>query len=180
MLELRKISKSDLGMIMEWRMNPEVTKYMYTDPKLTMESQLRWFEHISMDSTSLYWIIKFDGVDIGLLSLYDIDVKNLRCSWAYYLGDQSMRGKGLGRELECNIYDYVFYKLNLEKLWCEVFAFNDKVVKIHEHFGSRREGFYRNHIIKNGEHFDVVAMAILKDEWQVLRKGFVYNEAHFE
>ncbi len=38
-LVLRKISENDLEMIMKWRMMPEVTKYMYTDPQLTIDGQ---------------------------------------------------------------------------------------------------------------------------------------------
>ena len=30
-LELTKVNKDDLELIMTWRMKPEVTKYMYTD-----------------------------------------------------------------------------------------------------------------------------------------------------
>ena len=180
MLVLRKIRKDDLETIMRWRMDPEVTRYMYTDPRLTLEGQMAWFERISGDETSRYWIIRYDGVDVGLLSFSGIDATNLRCSWAYYIGDQSMRGKGLGRELECNAYDYAFDVLKVEKLCCEVFAFNDKVVRIHEKFGSRREGYYRDQIVKNGERFDVVAMAILKREWDVIKQGMKYGEAEFE
>lgn len=40
-LELRKIKRDDLEMIMNWRMDPDVTKYMYTDPKLSIEKITR-------------------------------------------------------------------------------------------------------------------------------------------
>lgn len=39
MLELKKIGYEDLENVMTWRMLPEVTKYMFSDPVLTVENQ---------------------------------------------------------------------------------------------------------------------------------------------
>ena len=33
---LRKVTEGDLEQIMRWRMDPEITRYMNTDPKLTL------------------------------------------------------------------------------------------------------------------------------------------------
>ena len=40
---LRKVTEGDLEQIMRWRMDPEITRYMNTDPKLTLEGQKKWF-----------------------------------------------------------------------------------------------------------------------------------------
>jgi UDP-4-amino-4,6-dideoxy-N-acetyl-beta-L-altrosamine N-acetyltransferase len=174
-VRLRNIDKIDLQTIMTWRMSPDVTKYMYTDPKLTMEDQQKWFRNIQISSNSRYWIIQLgDGVDVGLLSLNQIDPYNKHCSWAYYIADTRARGHGLGRILECNIYDYVFDKLELNKLWCEVLHFNQSVVEIHKKFGSEVEGILKQHIYKDGIYYDVVRMAITRDRWQSIKGEFDY------
>ena len=36
---------------------------------------------------------------------------------------------------------------------------------MHEKFGFRREAFYREHCIKDGEKLDVVGLAMLSSEW---------------
>jgi len=179
-LSFRRILEQDLEKIAEWRMSPEVTKYMYTNPKITMKDQLQWFERISTDEKVSYWLIVFGGVEIGVINLYDIDLQNRRCFWAYYIGDNSVRGKGLGRGIECNIYDHVFFKLALNKLSCEVLSFNQKVVDIHKHFGSKVEGLLRQHIYKEGKFLDVVRMAILKEEWKEMKNSFEYEKVRFE
>lgn len=179
-LELVKINKDDLELIMTWRMKPEVTRYMYTEPVLTMDTQLKWFDFIQENDNAKYWIIKFDGVKIGLINICDIDYKNKRCSWAYYIGDTSFRGKGIATLLECNIYDYVFDCLNLNKLCCEVFTFNEKVISIHEKFGSVVEGTLKQHIYKNGEFFDIVIMGITKDKWEHAKSNYNYEQILIE
>lgn len=181
MVKLRKIKLEDLDMVMKWRMSPDVTKYMYTDPKLTKDNQLKWFNSINKDDSYKYWIIELDDkTPVGVLNLANIDLKNKKCNWGYYLGSIEARGKGLARKLECNILDYIFYKLELNKLWCEVFAFNQDVIEIHKKFGSKIEGIHKDHIFKNGSFYDVVSMGITKDEWHILRNEIKYDRIEIE
>lgn len=177
---LRKIKEEDLEMIMNWRMKPEVTKYMYTDPVLTLEKQKKWFEKIQRSQEDLYWIIEIDEGPVGLISLNNIDYQNYQCSWAYYIGEDKARGKGLGTILECNIYNYVFDHLKLNKLWCEVFTFNEKVIAIHQKFGSEIEGEFKDHIFKNGVFYNVVRMAITKTKWDRIKSQYTYDKAIIE
>lgn len=179
-VQLRKITQNDLEKIMNWRMMPEVTRYMYTDPVLNMKSQRKWFEMVKTSDDSKYWIIQVDGTDIGLINLVDIDRTNKRCCWAYYIADTSFRGRGLGRILECNMYDYVFYKLGLNKLWCEVFTFNEKVIALHQKYGSEIEGTLRQHIYKNNSFYDIVRMGITKDKWDNIRYQYEYEKVEIE
>lgn len=179
-LELRKIKQDDLEMIMKWRMNPDVTKYMYTDPQLSIEKQLEWYDKVSDNTSEKYWLIVIDNTAIGVLNLTGIDERNKRCSWAYYIGDASFRGRGIARTLECNIYDYVFEFLGLNKLCCEVFTFNEKVISIHEKFGSEIEGTLKQHILKNGQFYDIVSMAITKDKWINIKSDYEYEKILIE
>lgn len=179
-VKLIKLREEDLDMIAKWRMLPEITKYMYTDPIITPESQKEWFKSIEMDSSVRYWIIIVDDIKVGLISLNDIDYVNKRCYWGYYIADQSARGKGLARILECNIYDYAFFNLKLNKFCSEVLGFNERVVSIHEKFGSKVEGVLKQHIYKNGAFHDVVCMGITRDEWIRTRSQFVYDKIAIE
>ncbi len=179
-IELKRIKLEDLDKIMLWRNSPEVSIYMYTSPELTLEDQKKWFEKISKNDTVSYWLIVVDGIDVGVINLYDIDKINKRCFWAYYIGDTSVRGKGIARHLECNIYDYVFFELGLNKLCCEVFEFNDTVVQIHKKFGSEVEGVFKQHIYKNEKFLNVVRMAILQEKWNTIRSQYEYKSILIE
>lgn len=181
-VKLRKIKEEDLSMIMEWRMSPEVTKYMYTDPYLTSETQRNWYKEImSNHPKEKYWIIELDNrIDVGLLSVTNIDYVNKRASWAYYLGNIEARGKGLARILECNIYDYIFETLDLNKLCCEVLEFNEGVVKIHKKYGAMIEGKFIEHIFKNGIYYNVICMATFKKDWEIKKKEIKYEKLLIE
>jgi UDP-4-amino-4,6-dideoxy-N-acetyl-beta-L-altrosamine N-acetyltransferase len=175
MLRLTRIKKEDLELIMRWRMSPEVTKYMYTDPHLTLEIQLQWFNNIENNPECKYWIIELDEKKIGLVSLNDIDWMNSRCTWGHYIADPSYRGKGIGKLVEYNIYDYVLLELELNRLTVEVLAFNEHAIKLHKKCGSTIEGILRQEIKKGDTYHDVVIMGILRKEWLNIRKTTDYE-----
>jgi len=179
-LEFIKIKEEHLEIIRKWRTDPDVSRFMYTDPSISPGEQKRWYEKIQKDASKRYWIIKSDDEYVGLVNFYDIDERNKRCSWAYYLGEAKHRGKGFGREIELNILSHAFDERGYNKLCCEVFAENEIVVKIHQKYGSKIEGVLRKHICKNCKFHDVVVMGILKDEWDELKKGLHYPKIKIE
>ena len=81
-------------------------------------------------------------------------------NWAYHLADEYIRGKRLDRLIELNVLAYVFEKLDLNKLCCEVLDFNSTIVQIHEKYGSKVEGKFRQHIYKNEKFYDIYCMGI--------------------
>lgn len=180
-IKLRKIKDSDLENIMYWRMKPNVTKYMNTDPKLTLEGQKKWFKKISEDETCKYFIIDVDNVGIGLLGIIDIDNDNNRCSWVWYIGEDGYRGKGIAKKIQLNLYDYVFYKLNMNRLFSHILSFNEhEISNVHIACGYEVEGRMKQHVYKNGEYIDVTVMGITKDRWERIKKDFDYPIIKFE
>lgn len=169
-IKFLKITKNKLDLIREWRMHPEVTKYMSTDPKISKEDQKNWFKKIENDSTKKYWIVNVDGKDVGVVNLTDIDPQNKKTYWAYYLGEISARGKGIGKQIELNIMHYVFEKMKFNKLCGEILEFNKFVVDIHKKYGSKIDGVLREHIYKNGKFYDLITMSILKKEYNNIKK----------
>ena len=180
MLKLVKIEESDLETLMHWRMLPEVTKYMYTEPQLNMEMQYKWFDAINNDPTCKQWIIELENYKIGIVNLTNIDTQNSRCSWGHYITDPLLRGKGIGRRLEYNIYDYVLLGLALNKLTTEILSFNEHAIRLHEKCGSQIEGVLRRHIIKGNIYHDVVVMGMLREEWIERRKNLDYTKISIE
>lgn len=170
-IQLVPLHESHLEMVREWRLSKEVSQYMYTNPKISRDQQRSWFEAISLDESKEFYIIRFQEKDLGLASITNINREFKKCQWAFYLGDTSVRGKGIGSKVEYRIIKHVFDDLNLRRLECEIFSFNQKVIKMHESFGFKQEGYFREYIIKNGEPLDVVSMALLKSDWLEIKNS---------
>jgi UDP-4-amino-4,6-dideoxy-N-acetyl-beta-L-altrosamine N-acetyltransferase len=166
---LRLVDATDKGMILRWRNLPEVAPYMYSDHVITSEEHDRWFACALDDPASWYRIITLDSEPVGLVSMTKIDAEARRCSWAFYLAAASVRGRGVGSWVEYHVIQTAFGEMELEKLCCEVLTMNDAVVAMHESFGFRREGYLRQHIRRQGQAHDVVVLALLRSEWEVLQ-----------
>lgn len=170
-IELIPLKENDIELVREWRNSPEVSQYMYTDDFITKDQQEKWLDKINQEENSRYWIVKYEDQKIGLASITDIDRRNNKCFWGFYLGNTEIRGKGIGAKIEYNVLKIVFDEMKLNKLCGEVFSFNEKVVKMHEKFGFRREGYLRNHIFKNNKYHDVIVIGLLNSEWTQLNEG---------
>ena len=179
MIILRPIQESELEMIMNWRMMPEITKFMYTDPVLTIDSQKKWFSSLNARNDIISFMIEVDKTPCGILNITDIDYINKKCSWGYYIAIKEKRSLPLAMALEWNLYDYVFDDLNLNKLEGEIFSFNKGVLRIHQMCGSEIEGVLKQHIYKNGEFFDVTVTGLLKEHWLKIRNKYNYEKIPF-
>lgn len=174
------LREDDLEMVMNWRMRPYITKYMNTDPVLTIEMQKSWFNNVKDDNTQRNWIINYDGKPVGLINIFDIDEANSRCSWGYYIAEQDVRSLNLAMYLEWNLYDYVFEVLRLHKLCNETFTENKQVVKLHMLCGGKEDGIMRDHVCKNGIYYDVSIGSILSSEWAKKKTNISYDVFTFE
>lgn len=165
---LRRMTDNDLDLVLEWRNQPRIRKNMYTDHAISLEEHRAWFSRIQNDQNSIYLICEDNGVSIGVVNFVQIDRKNGKAFWGFYLGEES-GPKGRGSAMEFLALDYAFGPLELRKLCAEVFLFNDKVLKLHKKFGFLEEGHFRQHVLKNGKYEDVIAIALFNDDWTSLR-----------
>lgn len=171
MISLRDLRPEDEPLLLRWRNLPEVAAYMFTDHEIGPADHAAWFGAIPGDATRRYWIIALDGEDVGLINLYDLDMANSRCFWAFYLASPSVRGRGVGSCAWYLVLRHVFDELRLNKLSSEVLGFNEPVLALHGRFGFQREGLFRQHVVKSGEPTDVVRFALLRPEWERARPG---------
>ena len=170
-IRLRPVRPDDSPRLLDWRNRPEVSAYMYTDHRISPDEHARWFAGAMAAPDRRYWIIELDGEPVGLANLVGIDHVNRRCSWAYYLAEPSVRGKGVGAAVEFTVIEHVFNDLALNKLCCEVLVENEAVWKLHESFGFVREALYRDHVWKEGRFHDVVGLGLTAHDWAGAREA---------
>ena len=187
-VKCRKIREEDLRMIMDWRMMPEITQYLSSNPKLTMEGQHKWFENIKKDEEngltderkSYYWVLEVDGVPSGLVSLVNADYRANKIETGAYVAVKEKRSIRLAVDIQWNLYEYAFDVLKMHKVCEEVFEDNKAVNRILDMCGSKREGILRDHVYKEEKFYNVVVRGMLKDEWDSIKKNLSYNKFEFE
>lgn len=177
---LRKITENDLEMIMNWRMSENVTRFMNTNPKLTLESQKKWFESISNNEKSRNWLVEVDKKPAGIVNLIDTDWENGNTSWGYYIGEEELRSLKLAISLEMSLYDYCFDVLGFNEVHNEVFKSNEGVWKLHVACGNRIVKEVAGEVEKDGISYDIVHLSIERTEWIKLREKKKYEKINYD
>lgn len=170
-VRLRDLVYADSERLFAWRNLPDIRRWMYTDHEISADEHARWLEAASRDPSRKYWIIELDGRPVGLANLADIALAHRKATWAYYLADPAVRGRGVGAYVEYLVIEHVFSELKLGKLWCEVLVDNKGVIKLHETFGFKREALFREHVWKGGVAHDVVGLGLLVSDWAEIREA---------
>jgi len=170
MICLRDVTEADSARLLGWRNMPEVARYMYSDHTIGQAEHDAWFEGMMADPARQYWIIESDGRAVGMACLYPVEkAAGPETHWAFYIAEPSERGKGIGAAVEFLVLRHVFEELGLERLHCEVFAFNEAVIRLHRKVGFRDTAHIENHSRKNGEWQAVVALAFDAADWPAAR-----------
>ena len=177
-VELRPLEPADKDRLYAWRNWPEVAAFMYTDRPIAADEHARWFAGIAGDPRRDYRMIVVDNVPAGPANFYDIDPVQGRASWAYYLADPAVRGKGVGAYVEYLMIERAFAAkeaggFGLRKLWCEVLIGNEAVWKLHQKFGFRQEALLRAHVVKAGQPIDVMGLGLMAEDWPAVRPAMV-------
>lgn len=172
----RQIEESDLERIMNWRMLPEVTKYMKTNPKLTIEGQQKWLQSIRNNNSVRYWLVEVEGMPAGLIWLEDIDYEKKSVTWAYYVGEKSLRSMELAVSMELSLYEYVFDELGFDEIHNEVFCLNSGVIKLHQLCGAKIEKIVEGEVEKEGIKYDIAHLSIEKDVWRHKKSSYRFSK----
>lgn len=176
---LRKIEDSDLENIMRWRMDPDITRYMNTDPKLTLEGQRKWLASIDCNPDVKYWLIEVDGQPAGVINLTGLTEVNGNLGWAYYMGEQKLRSMKTAISLEMSMYDYAFKVLGKNSVTGDIFSLNTGVIALHKLCGCEIIEEKKHHVCKNDVWYDVTFMRMTKTHWLEICDSKKYEKIDF-
>jgi RimJ/RimL family protein N-acetyltransferase len=160
-------------------MDEDITRYMNTNPKLTLEGQKKWLEAISENSDVFYRLIEVDGVPAGVINLTKLNAEDGNIGWAYYVGEKKQRSMKLALALEMNMYDYVFDTLGKNAVYSDVFTLNQGVIALHKLCGCEVVEEKKAHVCKEGIYYDVTFMRMTADNWKNIRPSKKYEKITF-
>ncbi|ACC98417.1 GCN5-related N-acetyltransferase [Elusimicrobium minutum Pei191] len=164
-ISLRAFEESDAETVRAWRFAPQNYDYFY---EFVMPNKIQndaWFQNTLKKTSEINFIIETkDAKPIGMIALIDIDNRSQKCEMGRVLiGEEDYRSKGLGREIIKTILDYAFNHLNMHKVYCEVFADNAAALGLYKKCGFEEDGYFKQHVYKNGEFKDIVHLSIFKN-----------------
>lgn len=168
---LRDVELSDKDRLRDWRNQPNVARWMYSDHEIGPEEHARWFVSATADPGRRYWIIEAGGRPVGLINLYDIELECRQAGFAYYLAEEPARGGGLASWAGLQVLDFAFGELGLMRVWAEALVENAASIGYLAALGFREAEVMRAHVQKAGLSGDVVRMVLHVEDWASARQA---------
>lgn len=166
-IKLRRILKSDAPQIAKLANNKKVWDNLrdYMPYPYEEKDALFFLELTEKENPhQTFGILNTDGELSGVIGLVlQKDVYRLTAEIGYWLGEDHWR-KGIATKSIALITKYGFEKLKLERIHTGVFEFNIASMKALEKNGYRKDGIFRNTIIKNGKIYDEHRYSKLKND----------------
>lgn len=123
---------------------------------------LRMIERFATADNSLYLVAQAGDRLVGEMSLRGGSLRADRHSASLGISiSRDWRGKGLGRAMIARGIDWARATGLLSRLELQVYATNERAVRLYESLGFEREGCRRKALSKNGVLVDDVMMALL-------------------
>jgi UDP-4-amino-4,6-dideoxy-N-acetyl-beta-L-altrosamine N-acetyltransferase len=163
--KLIDLNRSHLEMILKWRNHDHIRSVMINNDIISKEEHLKWYDNVVKKKKAVVKVFYIGNDPVGVVNISNIDFKNQRCSWGFYIGTR-ITPTGTGTLMGYLTLNFVFNELNMRKLCSEVLAFNQRSLRYHTRFGFETEGILRRHILNNGKFIDVILMALFKEKWE--------------
>ncbi len=176
---LREIWTEDLENIMRWRMDEDITRYMNTNPKLTLEGQKKWLAGIRENADVGYWMIEVDETAAGVINLTGLENPDGEIGWGYYVGEKRLRSIKTALSLEMSMYDYAFDTLKKKAVYGDVFSLNKGVIQLHRICGCEVVEEKKAQVCKEGVWYDVTYLCMTADRWFDIRHTKQYEKIEF-
>lgn len=171
---VRPVENEDIPTIFQWSSDYELKElFDFRLEFLSRDELYSEVERYKADEKTIDLCIadKGDKKIVGRCVLTEVDFINKKANCFLYIGDPEFRDKGYGTEALYIIMDYIFNKLNLNRLESYVFDFNKKAIKCYKKCGLKVEGIIREGVYRRGKYHDIYIMGILKYEYEEMING---------
>jgi UDP-4-amino-4,6-dideoxy-N-acetyl-beta-L-altrosamine N-acetyltransferase len=161
---LREVEERDLELLLSWRNSERIRANMYTSHLITEAEHRAWFERLTRERHAFAFLFEADHRPLGVVNLNQLDWRNKRCHWGFYLGETDAP-RGSGTRMAYLALLHVFEELKLHKVIGEAFSFNTASIAYHTKLGFSQEGHFVEHVLKDGSYLDILSFALLSQDW---------------
>ena len=166
----RAFEETDSELIYKW-MNDDELKKLSTglNRRMCKEEALDWVKaRMRHNDYRVFWAICAKETDkmIGYACLTDIHYVNSSANFSgIVIGDKNYQDGLAWIETYLFIYEYVFERLNLHRLYGTAIDEHKSTVLMRKVLFSTTEGVMRDATFKNGRYYDVSISSLLSDEY---------------
>ena len=136
---LRPAERDDLALFVRWLNDDRTTRTLALRSPLSLALEEGWFgrllEHHGNDVWHFVICRADDGRPVGAIDLHDVDHVNGSASLGIVIGDPADTNQGYGSDALRAMLAFGFGELRLERIWLDVYAYNDRARRVYERLG---------------------------------------------
>ena len=162
-IALRDFRIEDVEAVHRWFNTPAATANLVErrEDEFTEEDARRWVDRAiersqDPEAEDRKWAVEVEGIDgpVGFTALYGLH-RQTAPELGAIMGDERVRGKGVGREAERLTNLKAFEEFGAHKVYGRIPATNEAAKKAVIYNGWKQEGVLRRHVRHGGELTDV-------------------------
>ncbi len=165
---LRAIEEKDFDILFGMINSPEIEKALGNFSLPVNEKQQReWISNYRNTESQIRLMIELDnGNTIGVMMLYDIDMKNGTAEVGYKtMASREDRLPGDMYDALTGMMKYAFEELRLNCLVAHTVVNNEASERLLRKVGFRQEGVLRQRVYQSNTYWDMKAFSVLKSEF---------------
>jgi RimJ/RimL family protein N-acetyltransferase len=168
-IRIEPITESDIPYKVKWYNDEVITRYLHYEETFTIEKSLEWLKKIRQDPSRYENVIKVRVNDsflsIGIIGLFNIDLKHKKAGFYITIGEQQFQGKGIAKKATVMFLRHCFEKFDLQKIYLYTDLENITAQKLYERVGFKREGILRRELFVKGRFIDRCYYGMLREEF---------------
>jgi RimJ/RimL family protein N-acetyltransferase len=166
---LRRPEERDLPKLYEFKNDPLVASALggFSTGYSSCDMNA-WLASHQGRKDEVLWTIADKNTDdcLGHVGLYCLDHRIRSAEYAIMIGEESARGRGLGKLVTLEVLSYGFKWLNLNRIELSVLSNNEAALRLYKAVGFVHEGTRRQAQYKDGVYLDLHVMGLLRSEYE--------------
>ena len=172
-VSLYAVEKSDVSQLKDWRNNSDFRKYFREYKELSDENQENWYKNEVLKSpeTIMFSIRRNeDNILLGCCGFVYYKHIHKHADLSLYIGwnDEYIDKKGYAKESCELLMAYGFNELCLNKIWTEIYEFDDRKRELYLSLGFQQDGLLRQNYWYDGKWWNSRILSILSSEFNSL------------
>jgi RimJ/RimL family protein N-acetyltransferase len=168
-IKLRAVERTDLERMRDWRNLPEMRRNFREFRELNMLNQEQWFARISASPNDFMFVIeRTDNQEpLGIAGLVYVHWVLRSADISLYIGANDIYIDGQGgfaEDTAKTLIRYAFDNLNLNKVWTELYSFDERKVALFQHLGFSRDAVLRDNAYEDGRYHDSYIYSLLRSD----------------
>lgn len=156
-----------LDRILTWLQDQDLRDHIGTVYPISRPQHLEWYRTVTSDRSRLVMAIESDeaGGHVGMIGMNGIDLVYRSAELWIYLGDPAARGMGVAQAAFEQVVRFGFDTIGLNRIFVQVFGFNERAQRFFQACGMRHEGTLRDAVFKRGRFHDKLVYGLLAREF---------------